>query len=134
MVFLVRICPEMESQRIENVGFVDRRPKRGDVRSLPQGSTEGGHMNLRDTSANRLRTYWVVTSQESRTVVRTKMAALTHYRKRLRDGDFPARLERFRLSAKHLDGVLAFGAEYFDQLPGELLREYDGHTHTRINA
>jgi hypothetical protein len=36
----VRICPKMESQRIENVGFVDRRPKRGDVRSLPQGSTE----------------------------------------------------------------------------------------------
>jgi|DEB0MinimDraft_4_1074332.scaffolds.fasta_scaffold48705_2 hypothetical protein len=85
-------------------------------------------MKLRDTSNNPFRVYWVVTQEAAgRAVIKTKMSALTTYRQLLREGAFPLRLERFRLSAKHLDGLIAHGSEYFDDLvPDLLLREYDG--------
>ena len=90
-------------------------------------------MKLRDTSNNHFRVYWVVTQEAAgRAVAKTKMSALTTYRQLLREGVFPLRLERFRLSAKHLDGLIAHGLEYFDDLvPDLLLREYDGINHVR---
>jgi len=83
-------------------------------------------MNLRDSKSTPTRVYYVITSRVGRTVIPSKPAALKRYSRAMRDGAAPIRLEKFRLDARHLDGLLVHGDGYFDELRGECLREYGG--------
>ena len=85
-------------------------------------------MKLRDKSPKLTRVYYVITSTDGRTVTMTKPAALRRYSEELRSvcHSRPIRLERYDLDARHLDGLLVYGDRYFDDLPGECLREYEG--------
>jgi len=83
-------------------------------------------VNLRDSKSTPTRIYYVITSRVGRTVIPSKPAALKFYARAKRDGAAPIRLEKFRLDARHLDGLLVHGDGYFDELRGECLREYGG--------
>ena len=78
---------------------------------------------LRDKRGHPTRVYYVVTSSDKQQVAKSLPKALQVYAQKSRDGHSPVRLEKFRLDARHLDGLLVYGQNYFGQMPGELLRE-----------
>ena len=80
-------------------------------------------MKLRDTKRTHTRVYNVVTSSESQKVIRSRNAAFSIYVDERMAGNFPVRLDRHVLDARHLDGLLVHGSSYFDALTPETLRE-----------